>query len=985
MRSRRPAPGGGVGGFASIPSPHYESSHDNSRHNTADYTHWFDPTSSTHSHSSSPTYEAAGVSEGVHAEIWATYNKVSQEFDEKRLKKWNEDLDVLLIFVSLVVKGDRDRRSLILIELTHDIQSSLFSAIVTAFLIRSLDDLEPDYQQQAALLLYQLLNGRDPNLADISDPTVPKKLTAPAIAVNCLWCASLTISLCASIYAMSFKWWLTEYNGGANPVGGLLRACRRHTQFMAFERLNVHALVAFLPTLLLHSINMFFMGGVIYLWQINKMVMIVFAVVGGTFITAYILLISLPSVTSLPLFHYPAFISYRPSVAIGKVAIFIVGVFVRLCCITLRCVTGVVLFPFVQTVSGTGTLHHWYMQTQTISPGEHKRTRVRQAIAFRDSPDDINTSQKAQEEAILWLSQVPLDPSESKALVSNLALISSSHSYGGFQEPVIVLANLVLEALFREEVSQEQTNTAIDCVVVLGNIKFQSVVDRNSDCDHNIGGIPVPPSVAWAAQQLTIDAFRADFDTIHSGGIRRRLLTAAAWLSPVDRTGDVSWDGRELKIQDRSQFIEEIRVMLEWHVRSDKPLDNKILINLIHGMHACIPRGNYGSTSSIVPFLSFFCEDYDSPWSKDEAVVRALITYALDLLLPSERRKPLVGRRIGLDDLASELIDALMANTTYSDIVALVLCLARRVPYAFRSRKTVLTDIACIWLRTNQAIPEDYRERLNFHATDAFIAVAQHHVVANGGLPRLTDYTPLRLLSAALESGYSRQMTIYTMAMILTLGTSTQVTTVTSEIEVGSITHALFSGRGDLEKGTTEEGVVDIRIYSTLILLKLSPTVGLDVEKVKGLIVQTEEAIGDPSVSDPGAAKGAAKSSEANICVDLDRARWKAIYLSALLFKFLPGDEREKYIKGLRTRVRALMGSGELSFMGDYGRCLEPFGMDVSELGTPAAEQQGQMDTVFEGWIGGFPLFRLAGAVSGLPPGQMHDHPSFFNPRRWFG
>ena len=49
--------------------------------------------------------------------------------------------------------------------------------------------------------------------------------------------------------------------------------------------------------------------------------------------------------------------------------------------------------------------------------------------------------------------------------------------------------------------------------------------------------------------------------------------------------------------------------------------------------------------SSIVPFPSFFCEDYDWPWSEDEGVLRALIMYVLDLVLPPERRKPLVNRR----------------------------------------------------------------------------------------------------------------------------------------------------------------------------------------------------------------------------------------------------------------------------------------------------------------------------------------------------
>ena len=82
MRSRQPA-GGGIGGFAPIPK------------------------FNAYSDSGLPPYETAGTSEGPHAGIWATYNKVSQEFDEKRLKKWNDDLDVLLIFVSLVVKNNR--------------------------------------------------------------------------------------------------------------------------------------------------------------------------------------------------------------------------------------------------------------------------------------------------------------------------------------------------------------------------------------------------------------------------------------------------------------------------------------------------------------------------------------------------------------------------------------------------------------------------------------------------------------------------------------------------------------------------------------------------------------------------------------------------------------------------------------------------------------------------------------------------------------
>jgi len=65
------------------------------------------PKSATRSDSSSPPYESAGTFEGMHAGFWPVYNKVSQEFDEKRLGKWDRDLDTLLIFVSFAVMGDR--------------------------------------------------------------------------------------------------------------------------------------------------------------------------------------------------------------------------------------------------------------------------------------------------------------------------------------------------------------------------------------------------------------------------------------------------------------------------------------------------------------------------------------------------------------------------------------------------------------------------------------------------------------------------------------------------------------------------------------------------------------------------------------------------------------------------------------------------------------------------------------------------------------
>lgn len=96
---------GGVVGSERVPSS--QPSRDFSRHSTADYPYRFDTMPSLRSDSGPARCEPMGMSEGMHAGVWPTYNKVSQEFDEKRLKRWNEDLDVLLIFVSLRDRGVR--------------------------------------------------------------------------------------------------------------------------------------------------------------------------------------------------------------------------------------------------------------------------------------------------------------------------------------------------------------------------------------------------------------------------------------------------------------------------------------------------------------------------------------------------------------------------------------------------------------------------------------------------------------------------------------------------------------------------------------------------------------------------------------------------------------------------------------------------------------------------------------------------------------
>ena len=538
----------------------------------------------------------------------------------------------------------------------------MFSAIVTTFLIRALDELGPNYQQQSAILLYQILNRRGPNLGNIPNPAAPFRPSGSSIVVNCLWFASLSFSLGAGFGAMTCKAWLPEHYGGSerpNPVVDLMRACQRQIRFMEFQRWNVYALMASLAPLLHFSVLLFFAGAFVYIWRVDERVAIVYQIMGGIFTSLYLLPVLLPFITRVPFRPFLTFIIRRFFVAIVKGIGSIGSALVCGCCpVFLRLRARVVLALFPQCVSTCRTLQNWHIRARTTLPTEYKGLRARRKDAFDDSLAKIDTSQKVQEEAILWLAQMPLTPSESKPVISSLALITSSRPCK-LSQNVIASLNLTLESSSREGPSQERTDTATDCILVLGRTKFQSVVDRNSDCDHDVGGVFVTPLVAWTAQKLTTDALEVEVNET----IQARLLTAAAWLSPVEAAEDVEWNGEKLKIQDRSQFIKKIRMMTERHVQSDRPLDNEVLVNLIRGMHAGIPRGDYGTAKSIVSFLPLICQDRHSPWLEDEVVLRALINYALDLLTYPTRRKPLVERKIEFERLASELIDALMVIT----------------------------------------------------------------------------------------------------------------------------------------------------------------------------------------------------------------------------------------------------------------------------------------------------------------------------------
>ena len=111
MQPQQPAPGDGVGGWVATTPFRYDPSYNGSHYNTADHPYRFNTIPSPQSESGPPHYESAAVTGGIHEKVWPTYNKISKELDDKKLEKWDKDLDTLLLFVSLVSRCDRRFRS----------------------------------------------------------------------------------------------------------------------------------------------------------------------------------------------------------------------------------------------------------------------------------------------------------------------------------------------------------------------------------------------------------------------------------------------------------------------------------------------------------------------------------------------------------------------------------------------------------------------------------------------------------------------------------------------------------------------------------------------------------------------------------------------------------------------------------------------------------------------------------------------------------
>ncbi len=231
---------------------------------------------------------------------WAAMVHAVRNFDEEKVKDCKEDVDTLLVFVSHSPHLSSRQFQL----LTAFDKAGLFSAVLTAFLIESYQNLLEDPTTQSLLVLrqialqtssYSLQAGM---LNSTASPFVGETFqpSAADIRVNVLWFASLLFSLVTASFGILVKQWLREFLAAENP-SPQARLRLRHLRYPQLVQWKVFEIAAVLPLLLQLALALFFAGLCFFTASVHASVEYTTLplVLGWTFCFC--------TVTVLPLFH----------------------------------------------------------------------------------------------------------------------------------------------------------------------------------------------------------------------------------------------------------------------------------------------------------------------------------------------------------------------------------------------------------------------------------------------------------------------------------------------------------------------------------------------------------------------------------------------------------------------------------------------------------------------------------------------------------
>ena len=192
------------------------------------------------------------------------FNREADEYDRDFHKKYHEDLNIALVFVS------RTRRHQCPI-LTRK-QAGLFSAVASAFIIDIQQELRPDYNEMSFTVLTMLLNTTSgiPNQLSVPEVSSPK---ASAVQVQSILFSSLASALLAAFLAMLGKQWLNLY-----VEGSLIdRSRHRELRMRGMITWRFKLVMECLPLVMQFSLLLLGYALARYVWDLSRTVSAVIA------------------------------------------------------------------------------------------------------------------------------------------------------------------------------------------------------------------------------------------------------------------------------------------------------------------------------------------------------------------------------------------------------------------------------------------------------------------------------------------------------------------------------------------------------------------------------------------------------------------------------------------------------------------------------------------------------------------------------------
>ena len=210
----------------------------------------------------SPRQEILPVDKEDHqAQFYQAYRKVAEEYDKEFLKKYEEDLNTTLIFVSFV--SNFTERVLI------SSQAGLFSAVASAFIILVDPQLKPDSGDETAALLRILIYKMDNTTFGTDVPTLPQWAGPPRamVDVQTTLFTSLALSLLSAFLAMLGKQWLNRYDSADMRGSVIERSQNRQRKLDGIVTWSFDPVMESLPLML--QVALLLLGCALsrYLWD----------------------------------------------------------------------------------------------------------------------------------------------------------------------------------------------------------------------------------------------------------------------------------------------------------------------------------------------------------------------------------------------------------------------------------------------------------------------------------------------------------------------------------------------------------------------------------------------------------------------------------------------------------------------------------------------------------------------------------------------